>query len=90
MKRFLTSLCGVLLLGSLIYSTTNLKITEPQSDHSIIKSVSNIDTFFEGTVISLNVFFLFVFLMSILAMIREEDKNEKKNNPLLQKNSRHK
>ncbi|RZK75401.1 MAG: hypothetical protein EOO92_16295 [Pedobacter sp.] len=78
MRRVLTSLCGILLIASLIYTTNNSEII---TNHS--GSASGMDTFFEGTILSLNILFLFVFLISILAIIKEEDKNEKKNNPLL-------
>ncbi|MNK08666.1 hypothetical protein D3C87_266090 [compost metagenome] len=78
MKRVLTSLCGILLIASLIYTSGNSEII---ANHN--SSASVMDTFFEGTILSLNILFLFVFLISILAIIKEEDKNEKKNNPLL-------
>lgn len=77
MKRILTSLCGILLIASLIYTSNNAEIITEQSG-----SASGMDTFFKGTILSLNILFLFVFLISILAMIKEEDKNEN-NNPLL-------
>lgn len=82
MKRILTSLCGTLLIGSLVYSTSKLAINNSPNE-SIIKSVSRTGTFFEGTVLSLNIIFLFVFLICILAIIKEEDKNEKKDHSLL-------
>lgn len=83
MKRVLTSLCGILLIASLVYSTNNIAASGDSESGTFIKSVSGIDTFFEGTIITLNILFLFIFLVSILAIIKEEDKNEKKDNALL-------
>ncbi|SOD17467.1 hypothetical protein [Pedobacter xixiisoli] len=75
MKRALTSLCGILLIASLIYTTSNSGINPNEQS----ASTSGVETFFEGSILSLNVLFLVIFLVSILTMIKEEDKNEKDN-----------
>jgi len=72
MKRALTSFCGILLIACLIYTTNNSGTTI-----NVEGSSSGTETFFEGSILSLNIFFLLIFLMSILAIIKEEDSNEK-------------
>ena len=68
-KRRLTSLCGILLLISIIFSSNGLEVSShAQNDLSSLKDVT-----FKGLILSLNVVFFFAFLASTLSIIKNED-----------------
>lgn len=71
-KRRLTSLCGILLVISIIYSSNGLEVSaHAQNDLSPLKDVT-----FKGLILSLNVVFFFAFLASTLSIIKNEDNNQ--------------
>ena len=66
MKRLLTSLCGILLIASIVLTSNCLDAeTDPQS-HGML---------FKALLIILNLVFVLGFLVSTLALIKEENKS---------------
>lgn len=70
-KRRLTSLCGILLVISIIFASNTLEVnTHAQGNVSVHEDVT-----FKGIILTLNVVFLFAFLASTLSIIKNEDNN---------------
>lgn len=69
MKRLLTSICGLLLVASIIFTSNNLGIDQ----HAHNEMGQEFDITLRAAALILNVVFLLIFLMSTLALIKKED-----------------
>ncbi|MDQ8004456.1 MAG: hypothetical protein REI64_06610 [Pedobacter sp.] len=74
-KRRLTSLCGILLVVSIIFASNAIDV----SAHTENNLNASKDLTFKGIILTLNVVFLFAFLASTLSIIKNEDNNQNKN-----------
>jgi len=66
MKRFLTSLCGILLIASIVLTSNCLDTESTQQVHGMP---------FKALLVVLNLIFVLAFLASTLAIIKEENKS---------------
>lgn len=66
MKRFLTSLCGTLLIASIILTSNCLDTESSQQVHGML---------FKALLVVLNLVFVLAFLASTLVLIKEENKS---------------
>ena len=73
MRKGLISLCGVLLVGSLIFTYSNIEATQQTHAEKLLTR----------NIFSLNIIFLIGFLVNILSFIKKEHQNEKGNHTVL-------
>lgn len=66
MKRLLTSLCGILLIASIVLTSNCLDTETSQQSHGML---------FKALLIILNLVFVLAFLASTLVLIKEENKS---------------
>ncbi len=66
MKRILTSLCGILLIASIVVTSNCLDAEASEQSHGKL---------FKALLIILNLVFVLAFLVSTLALIKEENKS---------------
>ncbi|MGV3547018.1 MAG: hypothetical protein ACO1N4_08150 [Pedobacter sp.] len=69
-KRWLVSLCGMLLIISIIFAANGWEVNA----HTPSNLNTSRDLTLNGIILSLNVVFLFAFLASTLSIIKTEDK----------------